>query len=278
MKPQFAILGLVIACVLGFFVEPSIRDIWITEKSPEKEISNDEAGSAGEEQAKPEKPDKPDKPSGGEVKPVPTPVWVFGLTTEQLPAKLVLNKEAEFSLPGAAQPMVMSAGTEVKPLRFNENLLVIALAAGGPMEATVPVSDTNLLDVIGDKPPADDPVAVVKPPTDVEPPVDTADPEDPEMPDDPPAKPVAATLDESQIVDLMKSQIEGGALQEFKADQVKNWSAGEDREVDGETFQTGIVDYEKETIFGLTTTQAMALIKDGKIVRWISPKSGLYIK
>jgi hypothetical protein len=48
--------------------------------------------------------------------------------------------------------------------------------------------------------------------------------------------------------------------------------------VDGQPFQTGSVTYKAETIFGVKTIQAKALIKGGKVQRWIWPKSGMEIK
>ena len=43
-------------------------------------------------------------------------------------------------------------------------------------------------------------------------------------------------------------------------------------------YQIGAVAYKAETIFGVKTIQAKALIKDGKVQRWIWPKSGMEIK
>ena len=40
----------------------------------------------------------------------------------------------------------------------------------------------------------------------------------------------------------------------------------------------GTLTYKAETIFGVKTIQAKALITDGKVQRWIWPKSGMEIK
>ena len=46
----------------------------------------------------------------------------------------------------------------------------------------------------------------------------------------------------------------------------------------GSSFQTGTLNYKAETIFGVRTIQAKALISNGEVVRWIWPKSGMEIR
>ena len=77
----------------------------------------------------------------------------------------------------------------------------------------------------------------------------------------------------------MQASIKGGEIKEFSFDQVLEWQATDGPEkFDGETYQTGIAAYKAETVFGVKTIQAKALIKDGKVVRWLWPKSGMEIK
>jgi len=77
----------------------------------------------------------------------------------------------------------------------------------------------------------------------------------------------------------MQASIKGGEIKEFTFDQVLDWQASQQPEtIDSETYQTGIASYKAETVFGVKTIQAKALIKDGKVVRWLWPKSGMEIK
>ena len=76
----------------------------------------------------------------------------------------------------------------------------------------------------------------------------------------------------------MQDSIQAAQIKEFTFDQVLDWTAGPDETVDGETYQTGVASYKAETIFGVKTIQAKALIKGGKVQRWIWPKSGMEIK
>lgn len=76
----------------------------------------------------------------------------------------------------------------------------------------------------------------------------------------------------------MQKSIADGAVKEFKADQVKAWKATEKETVDGTEYQTGLAAYEAATIFGVKPVQAKALIKGGKIDRWVYAKSGMEIQ
>ena len=81
------------------------------------------------------------------------------------------------------------------------------------------------------------------------------------------SKDPALLLDEKTIVS-----------KEFKFEQVEGWKAGEEETVDGESYQTGLAAYKAQTIFGEKTVQAKALIKGGKVVKWIYAKTGMEIR
>lgn len=105
-------------------------------------------------------------------------------------------------------------------------------------------------------------------------------PSEPMIPDSAPepAPVEVSKLNAEQIVDLMKKSIADGAVKEFKSEQVQGWKAGEDEDVDGEEYQTGLVAYEAMTIFGKQAVQAKALIQQGKVVRWVYAKTGMEIR
>lgn len=86
----------------------------------------------------------------------------------------------------------------------------------------------------------------------------------------------APTVD---IVSTMQTSIREGEIREFTLDQVLDWQASPEPEtIDGQTYLTGIASYKAETVFGVKTIQAKALIQDGIVVRWLWPKSGMEIK
>jgi hypothetical protein len=127
------------------------------------------------------------------------------------------------------------------------------------------------------EPPPVTPPPVTPPPA--EPPVVKNDPpmEEPVAPPATPPTPSAA-LGPEDIVKLMQDSIRAKQVKEFTFDQVLGWKAGEDEEVDGEKYQTGVAAYKAETIFGVKTIQAKALIQGGEVKKWIWPNSGMEIK
>jgi len=76
----------------------------------------------------------------------------------------------------------------------------------------------------------------------------------------------------------MKAHVQAGNIKEFTFKQVQGWKAGPDEVVSGEPNQTGLVRYTAETIMGTKSIDAKALIKDGAVLKWIYPKSGMEIK
>jgi len=104
---------------------------------------------------------------------------------------------------------------------------------------------------------------------------------DPPTPPTPPAPvptPAAAKLDEAAIVALLKSDVQAGKVTEFKANQVTAWKAGEEMDFDGDTYQTGHVTFKAETILGVQEHEAIALIEDGKVHKWMWAKTKLEMR
>lgn len=84
--------------------------------------------------------------------------------------------------------------------------------------------------------------------------------------------------DEEAILMLMQASIRAEEVKEFSFDQVIEWSAGKDEIVDGTRYQTGSCSYKAESLLGMKTIDAKALIRNGKVDRWVWPKSGMEIK
>ncbi|MFT6863352.1 MAG: hypothetical protein ACJAVK_001913 [Akkermansiaceae bacterium] len=87
-------------------------------------------------------------------------------------------------------------------------------------------------------------------------------------------------LSDEEIIEVMKKSIAGGAVKEFTIDQIKEngWKVNGDETIDGTEYQTGLAAYEAATIFGVRPVQAKALIKGGKVERWVYAKSGMEIQ
>ncbi len=91
-------------------------------------------------------------------------------------------------------------------------------------------------------------------------------------------QPVPTASGPVDVVKVMQESIRSGQIKEFTFDQVLGWKAEPEETVEGTAYQAGSVSYKAETIFGVKTIQAKALIKEGKVQRWIWPKSGMEIK
>lgn len=111
----------------------------------------------------------------------------------------------------------------------------------------------------------------------IDPPV-TLDPFGAEAPETPKVQP-ETSVKKSDVVAVMKASIASRQISKFTASQVLDWQAGTSTELfDGVAYEIGNVTYQAETPFGTKNLPAKALIKDGKVVRWISPKSGMQIE
>ena len=97
---------------------------------------------------------------------------------------------------------------------------------------------------------------------------------------EPAPQPAPAALEQrSNVIALMQSSIKGGEIKEFTFSQVLDWQASQELEtIEGETYQTGTASYKAETVFGVKTIRAKALIKAGKVMKWLWPKSGMEIQ
>jgi len=215
-----------------------------------------------------------------------------------------LKMTGRTSIPSATGPteIQLSPGEEVTLLNRDGDLLIVAQTDRGGKGSVKP-GETNIYEIIArmefDKAvearggtiakldpklapvearPKPTPMPEPKPLPEPEPVVVTPTPvPTPEL--EPEPTPVTtASLSDDQIVELMKKSIAGGAVKEFTMAQVKGWKANGEETIDGTAYQTGLAAYEAETIFGVRPVQAKALIKDGKVVRWVYAKSGMEIQ
>jgi hypothetical protein len=85
-------------------------------------------------------------------------------------------------------------------------------------------------------------------------------------------------LGPEEIVKLMQESIRARQVTDFSYEEVLTWKAGDEEELDGQRYQTGLVTYKAETILGVKTVPAKALIQGGKVRKWIWPNTKTEIK
>lgn len=278
MKFLLASIGILGSGILGYVLEPALR-----------------YGITGMEPRIPSTSEIVDQPAADGT---PAPALAYDLSNlqpNQLPEKIVLKTQAIATAPGETDAVPLPAGTKVKPLRIEGSYVHFSVL--GTAQGKIAVAQTNLVEqLLASPPPA--PVVPIAPPV-APAPVEVAKVEPPPapvvvpMPEPAPAPVIApeptpepaptptasaSTLSADEIVKVMQESIRSGQIKEFTFDQVIGWKAAEVEAVNGENFQTGLAAYKAETIFGVKNIQAKALIKGGKVIRWIWPTSGLEIE
>ena len=284
MKEFLYLLSIVVVGALGYKYEPDLR-FRMTGMQPEPVVIHETAVIETPAPLAPAVAPKMD---------------LANLAPSQLPEKVLLSAEAKVADSASGVIMTIAAGSRVKPVRIDGDSLIFS-PGEGPYVGKVSISDTDLLAQLAAKPPS--PVApVIETPAAVPPvqepaapvtgdsqepaphaaPEPSPAPEAAPMPEPVPASPPAATptppAGSTDVVKAMQESVQAAQIKEFTFAQVLEWKAGSEESVDGETYQTGIASYKAETIFGVKTIQAKALLKGGKVQRWIWPKSGMEIK
>ena len=277
MKALLFIIGMLGAGLIGFSFEPNLR-MTLTGKAPGVKKLND--GLAG-----------------GET--LPAVIDLSKWPADRLPEKVTLKKAAEVTSKEDGLKVTVAAGSKVNLVRLEGGKLVIG-AGGGTLEGMVLMGDTDLPEqikelaktgpIVGEQPVATVPtetvvaevpqpevmpepeVVAVVPQPEVVPTPEVVPMPEPEVVTEP-VSPTAV----GDVVGVMQASIKNGEIKEFQVDQVLEWLPGGEETVEGETYVTGTVNYKKDTVFGLKTIQAKALIKNGKVVRWLWPKSGMVI-
>ncbi|MCX6878875.1 MAG: hypothetical protein NTW21_34450 [Verrucomicrobia bacterium] len=247
----------------------------------------------------------PHQPPPSATSPATTPAAIdlAKLTPAQLPAQVTLKIATEVA-DASGLKLKVDAGNRLKLVRLEGDQVVVSPGTS-PFEGRVPVSGTDLMEQLAANPPppnatTTDPTPTPAPepatPTPApEPTAPTGQPDpfssggtrdpvavtpppvpEPVMPEPPASAPASGVTGDS--VEVMKAHIRSGGIKEFTFQQVLGWKAEADEVINGETYQTGLVRYKAETIFGVKTIEAKALIQNGKVVRWVWPKSGMEIK
>ncbi len=257
------IIFILVSIGIGYVLEPIL--ISDTKKLAEQK-AEDSIDSAGEDVIKPVENTEPE-----------LQVDLNKITADDFPEKVALK--VPFTIKDAASGASMSfkKGNEVQPLRLEGDQLVIQSVAF-PVEGKIDVKETNFVQLAVPRMLArlqkERSIAKNDPPSAV-----TPDPEPVTIPEPAPApEPVVNKLDEAAIVLVMKASVEDGEVSEFETSQVTSWKAGNDMEFDGETYQTGIVTFKAQTILGVQEHDAIALIKDDGIHKWMWAKTKLEMR
>ena len=70
-------------------------------------------------------------------------------------------------------------------------------------------------------------------------------------------------------VKIMINSLMAGEVSEIKINEISNWGPIRYEIVDGQAYWTGTVTYNTTSLFGTFPTEAMALMRNGKVVDWL---------
>lgn len=224
------------------------------------------------------------------------------ITQADFPEKVTINVDYTLKDEQSGVTMQLKAGTKVKPLRLEGNLLVFQ-PVGLPIEGKTEVTNTDfktlampmMLDRIRNSAatevavepepivmpePVIEPEPIVIPEPVIEPVIEPIVMPEPvieaEVTPTPPV--VANTMDSASIVALLKASVTAGQVTEFEATQVVSWNGGEPLVLNGQTYQTGLVTFKAETILGMQEHDAIALIENGAVTKWMWAKTKLEMR
>jgi hypothetical protein len=280
MKLIFNLFGIAASAYLGYMLEPNLRFVLTgsqpsaIEKGKDKRVILDMPGNA---------------PS----------IDLGSLTLDQLPAKLIIKTAVDVSDTASGTTMTMKAGSRVKLLRI-EGANAVVSPGEGPFSGVLAITETDLFEQLATTPPTGkrlavaDPIVIPQEPEETESvkpekavdepqaPV-TSEPAVEEVTEETPAAAAAVaddtdTTGSTDVVEIMQASIKSSQIKEFTFEKVLEWQAGGDEVVNGETFKTGLASYKAETIFGTKTIKAKALIKGGKVQRWVGENTGKQLK
>jgi hypothetical protein len=291
MNSFFNFVGIAAAGALGYYAEPNLRFQLTGLKPSTREIAFGRTAYI--------------QPTDGG----PT-VALNSLTPEQLPETVLLMSPVECSDPTTGASQTLPAGSRAR-LISTEGANLVVQPINSLLTGRIPLNESDLLIQLGKKSsltaimprslapasaamPAPAPTASLAPappahlapaPIVAAPPITTPPPAPAEEASPPPTpealSPAPATAVQAvsgDVLKIMKASIQAADIQEFKFADVLEWAVDEEEILDGVTYQVGTASYKAETLFGVKTLHAKALIQEGKVVRWVAKKSGLEIK
>jgi outer membrane biosynthesis protein TonB len=205
---------------------------------------------------------------------------LFGYMAEPgLRFQLTGQQPGAATTPAAAKPVAPAAEQAPSPAIIEQPQAAVSTPPTPQPTAdpaTPPSGDSEEPKPASEPPPMPEPKPEPASPAIPDSPPITAAPEAAPAPAEEPAAPATAGVEE--IIKAMQASLKSGQIKEFTFEKVTDWQAQPAETLDGSSYQIGLASYKAETIFGEKTIQAKALIKGGKVQRWVYPKSGATIK
>ena len=192
------------------------------------------------------------------------------------PRKITLKKPVTLSLPGGVGKSKAGVGSQVFAIAANgSGLLAVSVSKGSKVRGKVKMEDTDFKVVttmvyenykarrtqsVLAKRSAARRSALAESPSDLASNYDGFG----EMPE----------TDGSGRVRAMVDSIAKNDVTEFDLKMIKEWTPVLFDEIEGEPYWTATVKYDAKTVYGTFDAEAMALMKEGKVEKWVYAGSG----
>lgn len=291
MKPAVLLIGIPLAGVLGYVLEPTLRPAIIPSSKTTPAAKKAPAPSD----------DKPE--------------FDFSqVSQDSLPEEITLLRDSALTDPDSGMSLNIKADTTVELLRVSGQTALIR-PKNTNFTLSLPASHTDLVSRLTKQPaapaptadapevaaptpepapitpepapaepepapvpaPAPEPAPTPEPPA-AEPPAVEPDPATASPPATPSTSPSGAQMDENQVLAVMRQSLQNKEIKEFSLQDVSSWRAEGSETIDGTTYDVGSVTYQQNSIFGVKSVTAKAYIQNGKVARWVWPKSGIVIQ
>ena len=212
------------------------------------------------------------------------------VTPSDFPDKVSLKAPLTIKDDATGVTMTLKKGNTVKPLNLKGDQLVIQ-PVGFPVKGMIHVDKTDFKKLVvplmmarlkagpvakNNPTPKPEPTPAPAPAPKPAPVAPAPAPTPPAPTPDPTS--VVKKLDEAAIIAIMKASVKDRKVTEFQANQVTAWKAGADMTFEEESYQIGRVTFKAETILGVQEHDAIALIKDGKVRKWMWAKTKLEMR
>ncbi len=87
-------------------------------------------------------------------------------------------------------------------------------------------------------------------------------------------RPAGWTDGSAPVFSVMRESLARGEATDRLLEDARKWRWIGREKVNGQNYETGIVSIEVETIFGVFASEIKALIRDGRVEKWVDPVSG----
>lgn len=196
------------------------------------------------------------------------------ISPEELPAKVKVKKSFKI-FNELGQVLELQPGATVTLESFSDIYLKIKDSSGN-FSGETKYKNTDLLEVVA-KRRFDEMMGnkLDEPETEEEPVVEEAPMVEEVVLED--TGPLTEVLPDSDLLAVVKGSVKNKDISEFTSEAVTEWTIGENETIFEKEYQVGLVTFQKKTFLGDQPVSAKALVRNGKLEKWVYVETGVEI-